>query len=69
MKMPQLEDNFILGLQKWLPAILDYALAINNPAGGLRHALKDAPPDSSDDDSVIMGDPHGIYSLIIIISN
>ena len=38
---------------------------INNPAGGLRHALKDAPPDSSDDDSVIMGDPHGINNLFL----
>lgn len=62
MKRQEMQDDFLLGLQKWLPAILDYALAINNPAGGLRHALKDIPPDPRDDVSDTMGDPHGKHN-------
>lgn len=58
MKRPCQEDYLADG-SKWFTAVNEYSLSIISPSTSLRCALKDYPPDPTDEETV-MGNPHGM---------
>lgn len=60
MKNSEVETDFNENWRKWSPAVIDYSMATARPSAGLRHALKDLPPNPIPSDDYNIAYTHGM---------